>query len=147
MIQLAAFLFSISVGFLSYKKKSISKSGLIALLSICALFILSNRIDLLTILFAMFASSSLLSLVGKEHKTGIEKIIFKSGPRDYFQAICNLGTAVLLFILGQTIHEGFIVGLLCSVACANADSSAPVYNLLPFILSNENLSSNFFNDG
>ena len=130
-VQISAIVFSLGVGFFSYYKKSISISGFVALLTICGLFIHFNRIDLLTILFSMFASSSLLSKIGKTKKEEAEKVVVKSGPRDYFQAICNLGTSVLFFIIYQLSYENAcLIGLICSVACANADSWASELGVL-----------------
>jgi len=117
--------FSISVGIFSYKRKSISTSGLIALLIICGLFISLQEIEYLVILFSMFASSSLLSKFQKEKKKDFEDVISKHGPRDAFQAIANLGTAVLAALLYFTTHDiRFIYAFIGSVSASNADSWA-----------------------
>jgi uncharacterized protein (TIGR00297 family) len=124
MIQLLVFLFSLVVGYFSYQRKSISKSGFIALMSISSLFIFSNQIELLAIIFYMFASSSLLSKL-LPHQQELEDVIDKTGARDYIQALANLGVASLLFcfylISWNTIY---IIGFISSVVAANADSWA-----------------------
>lgn len=124
-IQIIAQVFSLLVGIFSFYKKSISISGLVALLIISSLFIWLNQVALLFIVFFMFASSSILSKVKKEAKKELEKVVSKTGPRDYIQALANLGTAtfcMLAFVIFK--EEYWIVGLLGSVATANADSWA-----------------------
>lgn len=125
LIILLEILFSLSVGVFSYKRKSISISGLIALLLICGVFISLQQIAYLIILFSMFASSSLLSKFQKAKKIDFENVIAKNGPRDAFQAIANLGTAVLAALLYfNTKDIKFIYAFVASVSASNADSWA-----------------------
>lgn len=73
----------------------------------------------------MFASSSILSKVKKEAKKELEKVVCKTGPRDYIQALANLGTATFCMLAYVIFKEEYwIVGLLGSVATATADSWA-----------------------
>jgi uncharacterized protein (TIGR00297 family) len=124
-LSLCAQLFSLLVGIIAYKRRSVSISGLVSLLVISALFIWLDHIDLLVVMFAMFASSSLLSHYKKSEKKEFDEIVSKTGPRDYIQAISNLGIATFLLILYQFIpSEVFIAALIGSVAAANADSWA-----------------------
>ncbi|HEY8400883.1 MAG TPA: DUF92 domain-containing protein [Cytophagaceae bacterium] len=125
LLPVLAQLFSIVVGLVSYHKKAISTSGLIALLLISSLFIWSGEIGLLFTLFYMFASSSLLTKYKKSLKGEFDIVVGKTGPRDYKQALCNLGvaTAGLLFYL-YFQHEALIAAIISSVAAANADSWA-----------------------
>ncbi len=123
--QILAQVFSLLVSFFSFYKNSISKSGLAALLIISSAFIWLDQLALLFIVFFMFASSSILSKVKKEAKKELEEVVSKTGPRDYIQALANLGTAtfcMLMFVIFQ--EEYWIAGLLGSVATANADSWA-----------------------
>lgn len=124
MIQIIAWLFSLTVGIYSFKKKSITTSGLIALITICSLFIISNELAWLAIIFYMFASSSILSkILPQTYK--VNQVVAKSGARDYIQALANLGVATLVFCLYLiTKHEWLMVGFVASVAAANADSWA-----------------------
>jgi uncharacterized protein (TIGR00297 family) len=122
-VQILAQVFSIAVGLLSYKKKSVSISGLIALLFISSVFIWLNQISLLLILFYMFASSSFLTHFGKSQKSALYIVEAKSGPRDYVQAIANLGIATVLICIYQyNTHPAILTAIMGSVAAANADS-------------------------
>lgn len=124
-IQIAAQLFSILVGVISYRKKSVSVSGLTALLLISSLFIWTKEVGLLFSLFYMFASSSLLTKFQKHRKKEFDIVVGKTGPRDYIQALSNLGvaTGTLLFYLAIP-HESLVAAILGSIAAANADSWA-----------------------
>ena len=124
-LQVGAQLFSVGVGSFSYYKKSVSLSGFFALIGISSLFIWTNQIGLLCSLFYMFASSSLLTKYKKNKKAEFDRVVGKTGPRDYVQAICNLGTSVLvLLILLLYPNDFWIAAILGSIAASNADSWA-----------------------
>lgn len=124
-LSISAQVFSLLVGIIAFKRHSVSTSGLIALIVISALFIWMGHITLLVVMFAMFASSSLLSHYKKSEKKEFDEVVSKTGPRDYIQALANLGVATLLLILFQFIQsEVLISALIGSVAAANADSWA-----------------------
>jgi uncharacterized protein (TIGR00297 family) len=124
-LLLGAQVFSITVGALSYKKGSISFSGLLALLVISSLFIWLQEIAMLFVVFYMFASSSILSKYKKSQKTDIEKVVAKTGGRDYIQALANLGTAAALTVVYHFFpQEILLAAILGTVATANADSWA-----------------------
>lgn len=124
-LQLIAQAFSLFVGLFSYRRQSISKSGLGALLLVSGLFIWLDQLPALVIVFSMFASSSLLSKYKKAQKEKAEKVVAKSGPRDWVQAVCNLGVATAMMLAYEfTGEQAFLVGLVGSVASANADSWA-----------------------
>tara|TARA_B100000809_G_scaffold91900_1_gene90384 strand:- start:1283 stop:2065 length:783 start_codon:yes stop_codon:yes gene_type:complete len=119
--QALALLLSLVIGIFSYKRKSITVSGFITLITICSLFVFTDKIELLAIIFYMFASSSLLTKIFP-HDSTTEKIVAKSGARDYIQALANLGTATALFLLYiLTVNNIFLIGMIGSVASANAD--------------------------
>lgn len=122
---IVSILFSISIGFYAYSRNSISKSGLCALVIICGLFISIESFGALAILFAMFASSSLLSKYKHAQKADMDKVVAKTGPRDALQAFANLGIAVLCYMgywwLG---YEVLLFAFVGSVAASNADSWA-----------------------
>ncbi len=123
--QILAQVFSLLVGVFSFRKNSISKSGLAALLIMSGAFIWLNQLAFLFIVFFMFASSSILSKVKQDAKQDLEKVVSKTGPRDYIQALANLGTATFcMFMFVIFKEEYWVVGLLGSVATANADSWA-----------------------
>lgn len=123
--QILAQVFSLIVGLVSYQRKSITISGLLALLIISGLYIWLNQVMLLIIVYAMFASSTLLTKYRKNDKTEFKSINEKNGPRDYIQAIANLGPATLFMLLYYSFSkEYWLAGFLGSVAAANADSWA-----------------------
>ncbi|MFN3402629.1 MAG: DUF92 domain-containing protein [Cytophagaceae bacterium] len=124
-VQISAQLFSLFTAIYSYRKKSVSGSGLGAMLIVSSIFIWLWLIPQLVILFLMFASSSLLTMYKKEHKQEINEIVEKKGPRDYIQAICNLGVAFLLGLIYYLNNSEAILVAFCSaVAAANGDSWA-----------------------
>ncbi|WMJ74959.1 DUF92 domain-containing protein [Cytophagaceae bacterium ABcell3] len=117
--------FSIWVSVFSYRKKSVSTSGFTAMLLISALFIWTEQLSLLTIVFLMFASSSLLSKFKKSEKQHLKTVVEKHGARDYIQALANLGTATGLIVLNYFFpNDLMVVAAIGSIAAANADSWA-----------------------
>lgn len=123
--QVLAQVFSILVGIVSYQRKSISLSGLLALLFISGLYIWLDQVMLLIVVYAMFASSTLLTKFRKKDKAEFETINEKNGPRDFIQAIANLGPATVFMLLYYIYSNDYwLAGFLGSVAAANADSWA-----------------------
>lgn len=113
------------IGLYSFKRKSISASGLAALIGISFSLIWLDQIALLLPLFYMFASSSLLSKLHNKQKLDSEKLLDKSGPRDYVQALANLGVATaFVFAYRFTENVLFVVAAVGSVAAGNSDSWA-----------------------
>lgn len=118
-------LICVIVGYLFYRRKSISWSGLWALIGISTVLIWLNLLIPLVIMAGMFTSSSLLTALGKRQKAHAMDVAEKSGPRDYIQAFANLGAGIVFILLfyftGKNILLAAFVG---SVAGANADSWA-----------------------
>jgi len=109
----------------SFRRKSVSSSGLAALILISFSLIWLDQIALLLVLFYMFASSSLLSALQKKKKQEMEKVLSKSGPRDYVQALANLGVATAFILLHSCAGEPiWMVAAIGSVAAGNSDSWA-----------------------
>ena len=125
-ISLTAQLFALLVGTHSFRKNSISLSGFFALLFISSLFIWLGYIELLLIQYYMFASSSFITNYKKDKKKEFEKVVSKSGPRDYIQAFCNLGVGLICMLLYFISKHNpvFLAAFIGSVAAANADSWA-----------------------
>ena len=118
-------IFSLGVGIVALKRGSVNYSGFIALVVICTTFILLDHIAPLAVLFYMFASSSALTKYKSEKKKEFERVVSKTGPRDFLQALCNLGIASLtLLIFHFTAADFLLAAFLGSVAAANADSWA-----------------------
>ena len=118
-------LICVTVGYLFYRKKSISQSGLLALIGISTVFIWINLLIPLIIMAGMFASSSILTGLGKRQKKSASEIGEKSGPRDYIQAFANLGAGIMFIILFYfTDENALLAAFIGSVAGANADSWA-----------------------
>lgn len=124
-LQLFASVFSLLVGLLSFRFKSVSFSGLIALVIISHLFILLNMLVPLCIIFLMFASSSIISKFKKGLKKDFLLVNEKNGPRDYIQALANLGVGTICIVAYKLFQDDiFLFAFICSVAAANADSWA-----------------------
>jgi len=115
----------IAAGYLFYRKKSISLSGLLALIGISTVFIWLDLLLPLIVMAGMFASSSLLTGMGKKRKKNVSGIVEKSGPRDYIQAFANLGPAIVFIILFYFLGDwALLAAFIGSIAGANADSWA-----------------------
>jgi len=113
------------IGWYSFKRKSVSVSGLAALVIISNIIIWLDEMALLLTLFYMFASSSALSGIQKKQKHETESVISKSGPRDYIQALANLGVATVCIVAFRFFQDPvLIVAAIGSVAAGNADSWA-----------------------
>lgn len=111
------------------------------MLIVSSTFIWIDQIPLLIVLFMMFASSSVLTHFKKEQKKEFEKVVKKGGPRDYFQAVSNLGAATVTGVLYTITNEPlFLAAFIGSVAAANADSWASEIGGLsksePFLITN-----------
>lgn len=123
--QIAAQVFSLCVGVYVYHKRSVSLSGAIALLLISSTYVWLYHIDLLFIVFFMFASSSILSKIKQPFKEESTQVIIKSGPRDFIQAFANLGIAFLMMLIYHfNPQEIYLFVFISSIAAANADSWA-----------------------
>lgn len=106
-------------------------SGLLAMVVISYSIIWIDQITLLFPLFYMFASSSLLSSFKKKQKQETEKVLSKSGPRDYVQALANLGVATAFILVYNFFGDPiWIVAMVGSVAAGNADSWASEIGVL-----------------
>jgi len=116
---------SVLIGWYSFKKGSVSWSGLAALVTISTGIIWLDEIALLFTLFYMFASSSALSSFRKKQKLETEKVLSKAGPRDYVQALANLGVATICIVAYKFLaHPVWMIAAIGSVAASNADSWA-----------------------
>ncbi|MFN6943780.1 MAG: DUF92 domain-containing protein [Cytophagaceae bacterium] len=124
-LLVGAQIFSLAVGIYSYKKAAISASGFAALILISSLYIWMEELAFLCAIFAMFASSTLLTKYKKFKKKEVNKIGAKEGPRDFVQALANLGIATGIMLLNYFFpHPAFIAAFIGTVAAANADSWA-----------------------
>ncbi|MCU0428709.1 MAG: DUF92 domain-containing protein [Cytophagaceae bacterium] len=122
---------SLIISLYSYRKKSVSLSGFIAMLWVSSFFIFNQQLGWLLLLFSMFASSSLLTSYKKALKEGSIQVELKSGPRDAWQAICNLGISVVCMgIFLWNSEPSWLAALLGSVASANSDSWASEIGML-----------------
>ena len=131
-IEIAASVFSLLVSTYSYWKKSVTISGFVSMIVVSCCLIWNNGLEVLTVMFIMFASSSLLTKFKQQYKSNVtDKVLKKHGPRDAIQAICNLGVGFICFVFYLfTKDSSFILALLCSVAASNADSWASEIGVL-----------------
>lgn len=113
------------IAWLSYSRKSLSKSGSITAALIGALLYTTGTVVWYGALLAFFISSSLLSKLKTPDKSKMEALFEKSGPRDAGQVLANGGlptlVCVLHFIWPASFWWPIYLGLLSTV---NADTWA-----------------------
>ena len=116
----------------SLRKQSVTFSGFVSMVLISSLLIWNDGLAALIVLFSMYASSSLLTHYKQVYKESItSNILQKKGPRDFVQAICNLGIAFGCFLFFKFTNDvTFILAMLSSVAASNADSWASEIGIL-----------------
>lgn len=123
--------FVILLGLIFYSRKSITFSGLVALVGISYAFIITSHSEFWMLLAIMFVSSSVLSKTGKSYKDQLAKVHSKNGPRDYIQALSNFGPGIIFFVIwyysGQYIFQ---VAFIASIAASCADTWASEVGML-----------------
>lgn len=117
------FIFSFVIGFLAYKKNSLSFSGFVGALFLGTSLYFFGGVYLSGIMICFFISSSLLTKYKEKTKGALEDINEKTGGRDYGQVIANGGLGfIYAFLYYSTGNPIFIVAYSASFAAANADT-------------------------
>ncbi|MBI9101746.1 MAG: DUF92 domain-containing protein [Spirochaetales bacterium] len=108
-----------------YLKRSLDFSGLIGALAVGTLIFQTVGLGGFIPLILFFASSSILSGVGKKRKASINKKNSEGSRRNIRQVLANSGPALIAFILyGITGHIGFLTAGTAALSGAAADTWA-----------------------
>lgn len=104
------------------------------------------------LLFSMFVLLVIADKISKKIRKEKDEITDKTGARDSYQIVANIGIATLMILLFQlTERETFLIGYVVSLSSALADSFASdlgvltkgkVFNVLDFKESKKGLSGN-----
>ena len=115
----------------AYKKKSLSKSGVIAAIIIgTAIFSLGGIIPFV-LMMIFFISSSIISKLGKKRKLYLRDIHEKGDARDYVQVIANGGVALIFLVIFQITKDiKFFAASAVSFAVSNSDTWASEIGVL-----------------
>ena len=128
------FITSAIIGGLSYKSKSLSKSGFIGALAIGTLVFGLGGWQYFLVLVLFFVSSSGLTKYKSEKKTRIGLVSeLKAGARDIWQTIGQGGVGVITLILATLYPEfwiPFTLAFVSSIGEANADTWAVEIGIL-----------------
>lgn len=115
--------FSGAIGFLAYKKKSLTKSGMIGAIILGTGIYVTTGFYGASTMILFFISSSLLSHYKKKDKKTVAEQFDKTGNRDMVQVFANGGVGLIYGIL-YLIYESPLYLILFTVAfaAANADT-------------------------
>ncbi|NBI06973.1 DUF92 domain-containing protein [Senegalia massiliensis] len=120
---LIGFIFSGLIGFLAYKKRSLTVSGLIGAIILGTTIFVTTGFFGASIMILFFISSSFLSHFKKKDKTLVASQFDKTGDRDIFQVFANGGIGLIYSILYFFTKEIiFIYMFIVAFAAANADT-------------------------
>ncbi len=124
-------LLSASIGYLGYRRRSLSRSGVAgAILTGTALFGLGG-LPAGVLLIAFFVSSSALSHYQAQRKTIVAEEFSKGSQRDIVQTLANGGVAALAAVLYAAVPAGWVwAALVGALAAANADTWATELGVL-----------------
>ncbi len=129
---IAGLAFSAAIGWLAYRRRSLSRSGVMGAILIGTLTFGFGGLMPGLLLIAFFISSSVLSHYKQSRKTAVADKFDKTGRRDFGQALANGGATALfglasgLALLGGNATASLVCfgALVGALASANADTWA-----------------------
>ncbi len=126
------FLLAIVIAFLSYKTRSLSKSGAVAASFTGAIIFGIGGWEWAILLLTFFVTSSVLSRAFKQSKQGLDEKFSKGHDRDAGQVFGNGGIAAFFAVLHFFFPESHIpwLGFAASLAAVNADTWATELGVL-----------------
>ena len=126
------FAFSTIISLISYRARSLSRSGAYAAVLSGGLIFGLGGLPWATLLLVFFISSSLLSRLFSRQKTGLGEKFSKGSRRDWGQVLANGGLGALLAVANALLPEQFWqwVAFAGAMAAVNADTWATELGVL-----------------
>jgi len=122
-LQLYLFIGYFAIGWISYRRKKVDLSGYISILVFAAALILSYSYPLLTGISVTFISSAIITTVKKRFAPGRHYDTESNAPRNWKQAVSNMGVPVCLVVTGQLTNQNSLTFVaFAALACATADT-------------------------
>lgn len=134
LIQLGAgFVISLLIGFIAYRRRSLSQSGVIGAIVVGTLTFGFGGLTWAMVIVAFFVSSSLLTHYRAAQKRLASEEFAKGGQRDFVQVMANGGVAAALAILNVVVpafQDLIFAAFLGAMATVTADTWATELGLL-----------------
>jgi uncharacterized protein (TIGR00297 family) len=121
--QIYLFLIYFVLGWLSFRRKKVDRSGFASISITTAILILSNSYAILTGISVTFISSAIITTFKKKLSFGSHDNNGDESPRNWKQAIANIGIPVLLTLVQYpTNQKSLIFTAFAALACSTADT-------------------------
>lgn len=126
------FLLALVIASLAYAVRALDFSGAVAATALGALVFGLGGLDWALVLIAFFISSSLLSRLAKQRKSGLQAVFSKGGRRDAGQVLANGGIAGAMVLLHALFPQVDVLwaAFVGALAAVNADTWATELGVL-----------------
>jgi uncharacterized protein (TIGR00297 family) len=124
---LIGFLLSAAIGFVAYRRRSLSRSGVVGALLVGTLTFGIGGLTWAMVVVAFFVSSSVLTHYRADAKRHGAIELAKGGQRDLTQVLANGGVAVLLALAAALWHDRYSTIILAAFVGAMATVTADTW--------------------